>query len=431
MSGAPTVQILNGHLIDPANGIDQPSDLFLANGQVHAVGKPPKGFKAEITLDAAGLVVCPGLVDLCAHLREPGEEHKATIKSETTAAARSGITTLCCPPDTDPVIDTAAVATLIYRRAQAVGKTRVLPIGALTKGLDGEHLSEMAALQQARCAGLSNARRPMISTLVERRALEYAATFGITVMVAPEDSPLAAGGCAHEGPVSTRLGLPAIPAAAETVAVAQHLVLAAHTGCHIHFRGLSTGEAVEMIRRARAENLPVSADVSAHQLHLTEDDLAGFNSNCHVAPPLRSARDRELLRAGVAEGVIGAICSDHQPHEPDAKEAPFPSTAPGISALETLLPLTLALVNAGILTLPQAIARLTAGPAAILGLPVGNLEPGATADLCIFDPKAVWTLNAAEMRSRGHNTPFLGREFTGRVSYTLLEGRIVYRQDAS
>lgn len=431
MSTTPTVQILNGRLIDPANGIDEPRDLFLANGQVHAVGKAPKGFKAEITIDAAGRVVSPGLVDLCAHLREPGQEHKATIKSETTAAARSGVTTLCCPPDTDPVIDSAAVATLIYRRAQTVGKTRVLPIGALTEGLDGEHLSEMYALQQARCAALSNARRPMVSTLVERRALEYAATFGITVMLAPEDHSLAAGGCAHEGPVSTRLGLPAIPAAAETLAVAQHLVLAAHTGCHIHFRGLSTGEAVEMVRRARDENLPVSADVAAHQLHLTEENLAGFDSNCRVAPPLRSERDRELLRAGVADGVIGAICSDHQPHEPDAKEAPFPSTAPGISALETLLPLTLELVEKGVLTLSQAIARLSSGPAAILGLPLGRLEPGASADICIFDPQARWALNASEMTSRGHNTPFLGRELIGRVSHTLLEGRIVYRQDAS
>jgi dihydroorotase len=422
------IQIQNGRLIDPANGIDDLCDLFIADGKVCGVGEAPAGFNADITIDASHRIVCPGLVDLCAHMREPGEEHKATIASETAAAAKSGITTLCCPPDTDPIIDSPAVATLIYRRAQHQGSARVLPIGALTKGLLGEELAEMAALKNARCAALSNGRNPLASTLVARRALEYAATFGITAFMPPEDFHLRNQGCAHEGTISARLGLPGIPEVAETMAVARDVTLAAHTGCHIHFRGLSSGAAVRMVQRACHDQLPVSADVSAHQLHLTEMDLSEFDSNCHVIPPLRSLTDRELLRKGVAEGVIGAICSDHQPHEPDAKEAPFPSTAPGISALETLLPLTLKLVQEGVLPLSDAIARLTCGPADILRLPLGRLTLGAAADVCIFDPNEHWILKAEEMASRGHNTPFLGWEFSGRVTHTLLEGNIAFER---
>jgi dihydroorotase len=422
------IQIKNGHLIDPAVGIDDPRDLFIAEGKICGVGEAPSGFKAEITIDASDRIVCPGLVDLCAHMREPGEEHKATIASETAAAAKSGITTLCCPPDTDPVIDSPAVATLIYRRAQQQGSARVLPIGALTKGLQGAELAEMAALKGARCAALSNGRNPLATTLVARRALEYAATFGITAFLPPEDVHLRDNGCAHEGPISTRLGLPGIPEVAETMAVARDVTLAAHTGCHVHFRGLSSGAAVRMVQRARHDQLPISADVSAHQLHLTEMDLSDFDSNCHVIPPLRSLTDRDLLRKGVAEGVIGAICSDHQPHEPDVKEAPFPATAPGISALETLLPLTLKLVQEEVLPLSDAIARLTCGPADILGLPLGRLNVGASADVCIFNPNEHWTLQAEEMVSRGHNTPFLGWEFNGRVTHTLLEGNIVFER---
>ncbi len=421
-----SIEILNGRLIDPANNIDENSDLFIDAGKIRAVGRAPKGFKADTTIDASGQIVCPGLVDLCAHLREPGEEHKATISSETAAAAKSGITTLCCPPDTDPVVDTPAVASMINHRAQHFGNTRVLPIGALTKGLQGVELAEMAALQQIGCVALSNGRMPLANTLVERRALEYAATFDITVFLSPEDQYLRAGGCAHEGPVSTRMGLPGIPEAAETVAMARDIALAAHTGCNIHFRGLSSATGVHIMRRAHKDGLALTADVAAHQLHLTEDDLVGFNSNCHVSPPLRSLQDRDALRQGVADGTISAICSDHQPHDPDAKEAPFPSTAPGISALETLLALTLKLVQEEVLTLPQAIARVTSGPADILGLPLGRLGVGSSADVCIFSPEQSWTLDPAKMVSLGHNTPFLNHEFSGRVTRTILRGRIVY-----
>ncbi len=425
MNHPATLSILNGHLVDPANGIDEPRDLHIANGKILASGPAPEGFRAEQTLDARGLIVCPGLVDLSARLREPGQEHKATIASESAAAAKGGITTLCCPPDTDPVIDTPAVAEMIQHKAQQSALCRVLPIGALTKALDGEHLSEMVALKRAGCVVLSNALTPIRNTLIERRALEYAATFGITVFLRPEDPHLRNRGCVHEGPVAARLGLPGIPGAAEVVAIARDLALAEQTGCRIHFCRLSCRTSVTKIRQC---GLPVTADVAAHQLFLTEEDLVGFNSNCHVIPPLRSRSDREALRRGVAEGTISAICSSHQPHELDAKEAPFPSTAPGISGLETLLPLTLKLVEEGVLSLSDAIARVTCGPAAVLELPLGQLGVGHSADICLFDPGQRWRLTAAGMLSHGHNTPFLGCEFTGQVTHTLLEGRITYQR---
>jgi dihydroorotase len=425
---SPRIHIAGGRLIDPANGIDGESDLYLEDGRVKGIGLAPDGFAPEFSIDARGLVVCPGLVDICARLREPGQEHKATLRSETRAAARGGITTVCCPPDTSPVIDTPAMATLVRRRAQHIGNTRVLPVGALTQGLLGSELSELATLKQAHCVAFSNAELPLANTLVERRALEYAATFDILVMLRPEDRHLRNGGCVHEGPVASRLGLPGIPEAAEAVATARDLALAEQTGCRIHFRGLSTGTAARMLQQGQQQQLRVSADVPIHQLHLTEMDVDGFDSNCHVNPPLRGLSDRDALRGAVASGVIGAICSDHQPHEADAKEAPFPSTAPGISGLETLLPLTLRLVDEGQLSLAEAIARLTCGPADILGLPFGRLGIGDHADVCIFDPTRHWTLRTEEMYSAGRNTPFVGWHFHGRVTHTLLKGRLVYQE---
>jgi dihydroorotase len=420
--------IRNGRLIDPANGIDDRLDLHIADGLIVAVGDPPLGFTADRTLDARGQVVCPGLVDLCCRLREPGWEHKATIASETAAAAAGGVTTLCCPPDTRPIIDTPAVAQLVLQTAERVGRARVVPAGALTQGLEGEQISEMAALKQAGCAVMSHADRPIRNTLVQRRAMEYAATFGLTVFLHPEDAYLRDQGCVHEGRVSTRLGLPGIPEAAETVAVARDLALAEQTGARIHFRGLSSARAAAMLLEAQARGLKVSADVSAHQLTLTETDVEGFDSNCHVIPPLRTAADREALRAAVRGGEIAAICSDHQPHEADAKLNPFPETAPGISAVETLLPLSLRLVAEDKIELGTAIKRLTLGPAEILGLPVGRLDPGRPADVCIFDPDAVWTPEADTLLSRGHNTPFLGWELRGQVTCTLLAGRLVFQR---
>lgn len=422
------VSIINGRVIDPSNDIDQQMDVHIHGQQIAALGPVPDGFEAHETIDANGLVVCPGLVDIAAALREPGHAAKGTLASETLAAAKGGITTLVCTPDTDPTIDTPAVVELIHRTARKLRRARVLTTGALTQGLEGQKLANAAALQAAGCVALGNARRPLANTLVERRALEYAATFGLTVMLRPEDKHLRAGGCVHEGAVSTRLGLPGIPSAAETVAVARDLALAEHTGARVHFRALSAAGSTRMLREALAAKLAVSADVAAHQLHLTEMDVEDFDANCHVSPPLRTLADRDALRQAVADGTIGAICSDHQPHELDAKDAPFPETEPGISGLETLLALTLRLVDEGVLSLSDAIARVTCGPADLLELPHGRFEAGGAADICIFDPQAHWTLRAEEMASEGRNTPFDSWEFSGVVTHTLFNGRLVYRK---
>jgi dihydroorotase len=422
-----SVSIVNGRLIDPAHGIDDTLDLHIDGQSVVAVGDAPAEFAADEVIDAHGCVVCPGLVDLAASLREPGYEHKATLASEAAAAAKAGITTLLCSPDTNPVIDNSAVVELVHRVARKLGQTRILATGALTRGLQGERLSEMAALKQAGCVAVSNAGYPLGSTLVERRVLEYAATFGLTVFLRPEDRHLRAGGCAHEGAVSTRLGLPSIPSAAESVAVARDLALAEHTQAKVHFRTLSTLTAARMIHEAQAAGLAVTADVAAHQLHLTEMDVDGFNAECHVSPPLRTTTDRDALRRAVADGTISAICSDHQPHEPDAKQRPFPETEPGISGLETLLGLTLRLVEEKVLDLPTALARVTSGPADILGLPYGRLSIGSPADVCIFDLQRHWTLAIDKMCSDGRNTPFDGWDFPGYITHTLFNGRVVYR----
>lgn len=419
----------NGRVIDPANHIDAVGDLWIADRRIAAVGAAPDGYTADKEIDVRGLVVCPGLVDLRAHLREPGAEHKATVASETAAAVSAGITTLCAPPDCDPVVDTPAVATLIQQRARSAALARVLPLGALTQGLKGERISEMGALKAAGCIGVSNGQRPLTNTLVLRRAMEYAATHNLTVFLHAEDAWLRNKGCVHEGAVGTRLGLPGIPEAAETAAVARDLALVRQTGVRAHFSLLSTAEAVRMVARAQYDGLPISADVSAYHLHLTEIDIGYFDSQCHVQPPLRTERDREALRKGLAKGTLLAVCSDHQPHETDAKLGPFAETAPGISGLETLLPLSLRLVQDGVLPLDDLIARLTYQPARLLGLKVGTLSAGAPADVCVFDPEEYWELDPARMVSRGRNTPFAGWQLRGRVVMTLFSGKVVYERE--
>jgi dihydroorotase len=413
-------------VIDPANNLDANLDVYIADGLIAALGKAPEDFPAGVEIDASGCIVCPGLVDLCARMREPGHEHKSTIATESQAAASGGITTLCCPPDTVPVIDTPAVTELIRLRAEEAGKTHIVTLGALTSGLQGEQLSEMAALEKAGCVGVSNARQPIVNSLVERRALEYAATFDLTVFLHANDHWLSANGCAHEGKVATRLGLPAIPEAAETAAVARDLALIEQTGVRAHFCRLTTARAAHMVARAQFDGVPVSADTAIPYLFLTEIDISDFNSNCHIIPPLRTTEDRQRLRDELRRGTLAAICSDHQPHEPDAKLRPFPSTEPGISGLDTLLPMSLRLVDEQVIDLSTLIHRLTAGPAKILGLPCGTLSPGAVADVCIFDPERTWLLDTNSMHSNGYNTPFLGWEMKGRVLHTVLAGKHVY-----
>lgn len=420
------MRIGGARVVDPTAGIDQVTDVYVAEGRVRGIGKAPDGFSAERELDASGRILIPGIVDLRARLREPGAEHKATIASETRAATRGGITTLCCPPDTDPVIDTPAVAELIHQRAAESRLARVEVLGALTRNLDGRNLAEMGALKEAGCLGVSNALQPVTDTEVMLRAMEYAATFDLTVFVHAEDARLAEGRLVHDGAVATRLGIPGIPEIAETIGVARDLLLTEQTRTRVHFCHLSTGPAVDMIRDARSHGLPVSADVAIHQLLLTEEDVGSFETQCHVRPPLRSLDDRARLRAGVRAGVIDCICSDHQPHEVDAKLNPFAQTEPGISSLDSLLSLVLGMVDDNELTLSQAVAALTSGPSAALGIDRGTLAVGAAADLCLFDADERWPLDDTNMLSRGHNTPFKGRTLTGRVRLTMVDGRVVF-----
>lgn len=420
------ISIINGRVINPKNQFDQVADVTIENDKIIAIGRMPDGFSVDKVIDASNQWVLPGLVDLCARLREPGFEYKATIASETAAAASAGITTLCCPPDTVPVIDNASVLEMIAHRSQRANKARVVAVGALTAGLEGVQLSEMLALKNAGAVGVGNALKAVKSTQVMRRAMEYASSHNLTVFLYAEDPWLKAGGCAHEGAMSTRMGLKGIPEIAETIAVARDLALIEQTGVRAHFCRLSTAKAERLIARARYDGLPVTADVSAHQLHLTDMDIGEFDARYHVKPPLRSMRDREGLRRGLQEKNIAAICSDHQPHDLDAKIGPFSSTEPGISALETLLPLAMRLVRDNVLSLHDAIASLTIEPAKILGLDLGSIEVGAKADVCLYDPEHVWTLSQENMLSAGRNTPFLGWEFEGRVTHTFYEGQLVY-----
>jgi len=421
------LKISNGRIIDPANNIDQTGDLFIDEGLIVGIDKSPKGFKAEQEIDATDQIVCPGLVDLCARLREPGEEYKATIASETTAAVASGITSICCPPDTIPVIDTPAVVELIFQRSSHNQQAKVFPLGALTHGLKGKTLAEMDALKNAGCIGVSNANSPIVDTEVLRRALEYAVTCEITVHLYCEDNYLRNNGVAHEGPVSTRLGLPPIPESAETIAVSRALLLVEQTGARVHFCRISTARSISLLADAKARGLDITADVGIAHLHLTDMDISSFNTDCYVLPPLRSQRDKEGLRAGLANGTISAICSDHQPHESDAKSAPFSMTEPGASTIEMLLPLTLQLVKDKNLTLQQAVAALTSAPAKIAGLGTGNLSAGSRADICIFDPESSWTVKRDALLSAGKNTPFASWEMTGKVTHTLVDGTIIYQ----
>ncbi|MBK8817392.1 MAG: dihydroorotase [Methylococcaceae bacterium] len=421
--------IKNGRIIDPANRIDRVGSVYINEGKIVSVNDDHAGFKADKEINANNKIVCPGFIDLSTRLREPGQSRKATFASETAAAAAAGITTLCLQPDTVPVIDARAVAELIKDQAEKTGYMQILPIGALTQKLDGAELSAMVALRDAGCVAVSNANQPLKSLLILRRAMEYAASHDLLLIYRPNDHSLANNGCVHEGSFSTRYGLPSIPDAAETIALAQCLELAELTGCRVHFGQLSSRRSVIRLHQAKKYGLAVSADVAIHQLHLTEDDIIPFDSAYHVLPPFRSSRDRETLNEGLASGTIDCICSDHQPHDLDAKLGAFPETEPGISSLETLLPLMLKLVYDGTIKIEQGIAALTHKPASILGLERGALTPGFAADICIFDPEQTWEVNSENWRSQGINTPFWGMSLKGRVTHTIQAGKVIYLQD--
>lgn len=420
------IHIRSGRLIDPKNRVDAKQDVFISSGRIAALGRPPAGFRAERAIDAAGLVVCPGLIDLSARLREPGFEYKATLESEMQAAVAGGVTSLACPPDTDPPLDEPGLVEMLKYRAKSLNLVHVYPLGALTWKLEGERLTEMVLLREAGCVAFSHADTPLPDTQVLWRALQYAGTFGFAVWLRPQDDYLARGGVAHDGNVATRLGLPGIPGFAETIALSTIIHLVRATRTRVHLCRLSTAEGVAMVRAAKEEGLPITCDVSAHHAHLSEIDLGYFDSHCRVIPPFRSLRDRDALRAGLVDGSIDAICSDHAPVDEDAKQLPFAESEPGVTGLELLLPLTLKWAEEMRVALPEALATVTSKPAAILGVDAGELSPGKNADLCLFDPGAHVRIIPAFLRSQGKNTPFIGYELPGRVRYTLVGGQVVY-----
>jgi len=423
------IQIKNGHVIDPKNNIDSQLDVFIAAGKIVALGKAPEGFIASQTIDASNLTVCPGLVDLSARLREPGDEYKATLISELQAAVAGGVTSLACPPDTDPVLDEPGLVEMLKHRAKQLNLAHVYPLGALTRQLQGKVLSEMGELREAGCVGFSQANIAITDTQVLWRAMEYAATFGFTLFLHAEEPFLAKDGVAHDGEVASRLGLKGIPSAAEALALAGILRIAKETGARIHISRLSTAEGVDMIREAKKHGVNITCDVSANHLHLTEHDIGFFDANCHLKPPLRTQRDKDALGAGLKDGTIDAICSDHTPVDDDAKLAPFAEAEVGATGLELLLALTLKWANQEKLSLAKAIALISQSSAKILGITAGDLSVNANADICIFDANEYWEIVPSALKSQGKNTPFNGLEIAGRVKTTLVNGQVVYQSE--
>ena len=415
------LHVKSGRVVDPASGRDALGDVYVADGKI-----AEEFSRADRVIDAKGLVVAPGFIDLSARLREPGYEYKATLESEMDAAVAGGVTALACPPDTDPPLDEPGLVDMLCRRAKALSRARVYPLGALTVKLRGEALTEMAELGEAGCVAFSHGNVPLRDTQLLWRALQYAATFGYPVWLRAEDAWLAKDGVAHDGEVATRLGLAGIPSFAETIALGTILELVRATRARVHICRLSTAGAVEMMQRAKQEGLPVSCDVAIHHLHLCDMDLGYFDSHCRLEPPLRSQRDRDALARGLAEGAVDCVCSDHTPVDEDGKHLPFAEAEPGATGLELLLPLTLKWGAAHKLPLAVALARITSDPARILGVGAGRIAPGAPADLALFDPGAAARVTAEALKSQGKNTPFLGYELAGGMRYTVVAGNVVY-----
>ena len=409
--------IENGRVIDPKNGVDRNCSLFIAAGKVAGLDAAPAGFVADQTIDAAGCIVCPGLIDLGARLN--------SIEAELAAAVAGGVTSVVVPPDADPPLDEPELADRLVHRAKEIAKARVLPLGALTQGLKGERLAELAGLKKAGCVAFSQANAPMVDTEALLRAMEYAATFGFAVWLQPQDHWLARNGIAHEGEVASRLGLAGIPVAAETVAIGTILQLVRDTGCRVHLTRISSAAGLAMLQRAKHDGLPVTCDIGIHHLLLTDNDIGYFNPHARFSPPLRAERDRQALSTAAASG-LAAICSDHTPVGADDKLLPFGEAKPGATGLEVLLPLTLKWAEAAGVGLPVALARITSAPAEVLGLQSGQLAVGAAADICVFDPATVWQLTPDALRSRGKNSPWTGYLLNGKVKKTLVGGRVAY-----
>ena len=431
------ILISNGRVIDPASGRDECADVAIASGRIVSIGAAPPDFEAERRIDAAGLVVAPGLVDLAARLREPGHEHEGMLESELGAAAAGGVTSLVCPPDTDPTLDEPGLVEMLKFRARKLSRCRLFPLGALTRGLSGDTLTEMAELTEAGCVGFSQAEVALKDTLVLHRALQYASTFGYTVWLRPNDAWFGSG-VAAKGPLATRLGLSGVPVIAETIALETIFALVRDTGARVHLCRLSSAAGIELVRRAKAEGLPVSCDVSVHNLHLIDVDIGYFNAAMRLTPPLRQQRDRGAIRAGLADGTVDALVSDHTPVDADAKNLPFAEAEPGGTGLELLLGLALKWGDETGLPLTQTLATVTSAPVAVLGNALGSLAAsagriveGGVADLCLFDPDAHWRVEPAALKSRGRHTPFAGIELPGRVAATLVAGHVAFEVDTA
>ncbi len=429
------VLIHGGRVIDPLSGRDEPADVAIAAGRIVAIRAPgavSAEFQPERRIDATGLVVAPGLVDLAVRLREPGHEHEGMLESEMAAAVAGGVTSLVCLPDTDPVLDEPGLVQMLKFRARNLNRARLFPLGALTRGLQGEALTEMTVLTQAGCVGFSQAEAAIKDTLVLHRALQYAATFGYATWLRPNDAWLGVG-VAAKGPLATRMGLSGVPVVAETIALATIFELVRDTGARVHLCRISSAAGVELVRRAKAEGLPVTCDASINQLHLTDLDIGHFDASMRLTPPLRQQRDRDAIRAALADGSIDALVSDHTPVAADAKNLPFAEAEPGATGLELLLSLALKWGAEYRLPLAQALATVTSAPVKVLGDALGSLAAsagqlveGGVADVCLFDAAAYWTVQPGALRSQGKHTPFAGYELPGRVRCTVVAGRVAF-----
>ena len=435
------IQIKNGHVIDPSQGIDGLKDVFIAEDKILAVlepGQTPAGFAAERVLDGDGCMVLPGLVDLSVRLREPGYEYKATLESEMLAAMQGGVTSLVCPPDTDPVLDEPGLVEMLKHRAKVLNQAHVYPLGALTVGLAGKALTEMAELTEAGCIGFAQAEHPVSDTNVLLGAMQYAKTFGYTVWLRPQEAYLGRSGVAHSGPLASRLGLAGVPVIAETIALHTIFELMRATGVRVHLCRLSSSAGIEMVRAAKREGLPVTCDVGVHHVHMTDADIGFFDPNARLIPVLRSQRDRDAIRLGLQDGTIDVICSDHTPVDDDEKLLPFAEASPGATGLELLLALTWKWAQEwqhvdhghdGLVSVAsRALAKITSSAASVAGLQGGTLQAGRRADVCIFDPQQSWVVEPGTLASQGKHTPFLGYELSGRVRTTLVSGQVRFER---
>jgi len=416
-----------GRVTDPAQGLsDAALNVRLKDGRICGLEAPGTPEGRARSLDCTGLVIVPGLIDLHTHLREPGYEYKETIASGGAAAAAGGFTAVCCMANTNPVNDSGSVTEFILRQAEAAGRVRVYPIAAVTKGLRGEELAEYGELSAAGAVALSDDGHPLMDSRLMRRAMEYAAGFGLKLIDHPEEATLSAGGAMNEGAVSTRLGLPGIPAAAEEVHVARDIALAELTGLSLHLAHISTAGSVRLVAEAKARGVSVTAETAPHYLTLTEEAVIGYGTSFKINPPLRRASDVAALRAAVADGTIDCIATDHAPHSTIEKDVEFEAASMGTIGLETALPIALSLVREGLIDLARLVELLSAAPARVLSLPGGSLKVGGAGDVTVINPKAEWLVERSSLRSKSANSAFLGRQMVGRAAVTIVGGKVVH-----